>query len=56
MKINKRIVSVIFIVVASAVLFLLNQYGLIEKYNAFMVIPILIAFYSGRYVEQRFKD
>lgn len=55
MKMKKRIFDIIFIIVSTAILIVLSQYGLLEKYMAFALIPILIAYQLGQYSERRFK-
>ena len=52
---KKRIFDIIFIIVSTAILIVLSQYGLLEKYMAFALIPILIAYQLGQYSERRFK-
>lgn len=52
---NKNIIDIIFILIAALILVLLNEYGILEKYIAFALIPILIAYYLGGYVERRFR-
>ncbi|EMQ93776.1 hypothetical protein D778_01527 [Xanthomarina gelatinilytica] len=34
----------------------LSEYGLLEKYMAFALIPILIAYQLGQYSERKFKN
>lgn len=55
MKMKKRIFDIIFIIVSTAILIVLSQYGILEKYMAFALIPILIAYQLGQYSERRFK-
>jgi hypothetical protein len=55
MKIKKIIFDVLFIIFSTTILILLNQYGLLEKYFAFALIPILTAYFSGQFVERKFK-
>lgn len=56
MKMKKRIFDIIFIIVSAAILITLLKYGLLEKYMAFSLIPILIAYQLGQYSERKFKD
>ena len=53
---KKRIFDLIFIVIATVILIALYNYGLLEKYIAFSLIPILIAYQLGQYSERKFKD
>jgi hypothetical protein len=46
---------IIFIIFSTTILILLNQYGLLEKYFAFALIPILTAYFSGQFVERKFS-
>ncbi len=55
MKVKKIIIEVIFIVMATMVLIVMNQYNLLEKYSGFALIPILIAYYLGQFVERKIK-
>ena len=52
---KKRIFDVIFIIISAILLIVLIEYGLIEKYKSFALIPILIAYLLGQYSERRFK-
>ncbi len=54
MKIKKTIFDITFIVVATLILILLDQYGLLEKYLGFALIPILIAYFLGQYSGRKF--
>ncbi|MGJ5640789.1 hypothetical protein [Formosa sp. S-31] len=56
MKLKKRTFDFIFIVVSTAILLTLSAYGLLEKYMAFALIPILIAYQLGQYSERKFKN
>jgi len=56
MKIKKRTFDIIFIIVSAAILIALLEYGLLKKYVAFSLIPILIAYQLGQYSERHFKD
>ena len=56
MKIKKRIFDIIFIIVSAAILIALSEYELLEKYMAFSLIPIMIAYFLGQYSERNFKD
>lgn len=45
--------DLIFIVMAAIILTVLIEFGLIEKYIGFALIPILIAYYLGQFVERK---
>ena len=34
----------------------LSEYGLLEKHTAFLLIPVLIAYYLGQYSERKFTQ
>ena len=53
MKIKKRTFDLIFIISSTAILITLSEYGLLEKYMAFSIIPILGAYYLGQYSERK---
>ena len=55
MKIKKRTFDLVFIVISTAILIVLSEYGLLEKYIAFSLIPISIAYRLGQYSERKFK-
>lgn len=55
MKTKKTIFDVLIILISAIVLILLNEYGLLEKHAGFALIPILIAYFSGQFVERKFK-
>lgn len=49
---KKLIFDLFFIVVAAIILTVLVEHGLIEKYNGFALIPLLMAYYLGQMVER----
>ena len=55
MNIKKRTFDIIFIIVSTAILIALSEYGLLEKYMPFSLIPIFIAYQLGQYSERKFK-
>ncbi len=55
MKMTKRMFDAIFMIVAAIILVVLLEYGLLEKYIGFSLIPILIAYQLGQYSERKFK-
>jgi hypothetical protein len=55
MKMKKRTFDLIFIIFSTLILITLSEYGLLEKYMAFSLIPILIAYQLGQYSERKFK-
>jgi hypothetical protein len=51
----KKITFDIFVIVLLALALIgLSEYGLLEKYVAFALIPILCAYYLGKYAEKKF--
>ena len=50
---KKIIFDLAFIVIAAIILIVLVESGLIEKYIGFSLIPILIAYYFGQFVERK---
>lgn len=50
---KKLVFDFIFIVIATIILIVLNGYGLLEKYRGFALIPILIAYFLGQFVERK---
>ena len=52
---KKRIFDMIFMIVSAIILVILLEYGLLEKYIGFALIPILIAYQLGQYSERKFK-
>ena len=55
MKIKKRTFDIIFIIISTAILITLSEYGLFETYMGFSLIPILIAYQLGQYSERKLK-
>ena len=55
MNIKKRTFDIIFIIVSTAILIALSEYGLLEKYMPFSLIPILIAYQLGQFSERKFN-
>jgi len=51
---RKLVFDIVFIICATVVLILLFEYALLEKYIAFSLIPILIAYFSGQFSERKF--
>ena len=56
MNIKKRTFDIIFIIVSTAILIALSEYGLLENYMPFSLIPILIAYQLGQYSQRKFKN
>jgi TctA family transporter len=52
---KKKLFDMIFIIISTLILIILNHYGLLEKYLGFALIPILIAYILGQYSERKFK-
>jgi len=50
---KKLIVDLAFIVITAGILIALVESGLIEKYIGFALIPILMAYYFGQFVERK---
>mgnify|MGYP001770024460 CR=1 FL=1 len=50
---KKLLFNMAFIVIAAIILTVLIESGLIEKYIGFALIPILIAYYLGQFVERK---
>ena len=50
---KKIVFDLIFIVVSGIFLIVLNEFGLIEKYVGFFLLPILIAYFLGQLVERK---
>jgi len=51
---KKSSFDVFFIICATIILVVMNEYGLLEKYIAFSLIPILIAYYLGQFAQKKF--
>lgn len=54
-KMKKRIFDMIFIGITAIILIVLNEFGLLEKFVPFLIIPILFAYKLGQYAERKFK-
>ena len=52
---KKRTFDLIFIITSTAILITLSEYGLLEKYTAFSLISVFIAYQLGQYSERKFK-
>ena len=52
---NKRIFDIIFMIISTIILVILLEYGFLEEYIGFALIPILIAYQLGQYSERKFK-
>ena len=55
MKGKKIIFDALFIIISTLVLIGLDHFGLLEKFIGFSLIPILIAYYLGQFVKNKFK-
>ena len=53
---KKRIFDIIFIIISAIILVILIEYGLLEKYIGFSLIPILIAYQLRQYSERKLKE
>ena len=56
MKRKKRTFDAIFIIISAVLLIVLSEFGLLEKYVGFSLIPILIAYQLGQYSERKFRE
>ncbi|SEA43975.1 hypothetical protein [Bizionia paragorgiae] len=52
---KKRTFDLIFIIISTVILVVLSEYGILEKYVAFAIVPILVAYFLGQYSERRFR-
>lgn len=55
MKTKKKLIDFIFIVVSGGALIVLNQFGILERYADFALIPIIGAYFLGQYFERKFN-
>lgn len=54
-KMKKRMFDMIFIVISAIILIALNEFGWLEKFIPFLIVPILFAYRLGQYAERKFK-
>jgi hypothetical protein len=52
---KERIFDAIFIVISATILIVLAEYGFLEKYMGFLLLPVLVAYQLGQYSERKFK-
>jgi hypothetical protein len=52
---KKRLFDAIFIVISATILIVLAEYGFLEKYMGFLLLPVLVAYQLGQYSERKFK-
>lgn len=52
---RKKLIDGGVICIVAAMLFLLNEFGLLEKHLAFALIPIVAAYFLGQLVERKSK-
>jgi len=50
------IFDLIFILVSTAILVILSEYGVLEQYIGFSLIPILISYYLGKYSVRKYGN
>ena len=55
MKTKRRFFDVIFIAIAGASVLILNHFGLIAQYSGLSLIPLLMAYFIGEFVERKTK-
>lgn len=55
MRKKKIMFDAFFIVLSGLILIVLNEYGLVEKHIEYALIPVLIAYYLGQFVERKIK-
>ncbi len=55
MKTKRILFDVLFIIISAVILLVLNEYGLLEKYAQYALIPIIFAYSLGQYVERNFQ-
>jgi hypothetical protein len=54
-KMKKIAFDIIVIVLVALLLIILSRLDLLEKSAKFMLIPILVFYYVGQYVERKFR-
>lgn len=52
-QMKKKVYDIIFIVVSAIILILLFEFKVMPKSMGFALIPLLIAYYFGKYVGKR---
>lgn len=53
---KKYIIDILVIAFATVYLVLMDQFNLLEKSAKFMLIPILVFYYLGKYIGKNFKN
>jgi len=53
---SKRSADIVIIIITAAALIGLSEYGLLKRHIGFALIPILIAYFLGQFVQSRFKN
>ncbi len=56
MKKSKQMYDAIFLVISTLILMAIIKLDLPGNYMGFAIIPLLISYQLGRYVERKFKD
>jgi len=47
--------DIILISLMAAMLIILNEYDLLDKYAKFSIIPLIIFYYLGKFMERKFN-
>ena len=52
---SKNIINTLFIVLVGMFLVILNEFDLLQSGAPFAIIPIMLAYFLGQFVERKFK-
>ncbi len=53
---KKQIVNLLFIVFMAGSLILLDHFNVLSKYSQYALIPLLMVYYFGQFIQRNFKN
>ena len=53
---KKKTFNLLFIIISGALLLIILEFDLLEKYGGLSLIPIMLAYFLGQFSERKFKN
>jgi len=53
---KKQILNLLFIVFLAGVLLLLDHLNILSKYSQYALIPLIMVYYFGQFIQRNFKN
>jgi len=53
---KKRLIDIAIIIIFGAILVIFQQFDIVENHISFALIPILIAYFLGQFIQRKFTN